>query len=173
VTSGVPSEIRTERLLLRRWRPEDVEPLAAIYAQPAFQEFMPPTDLEATGKQIERFEDMWRRGIPSQWAAEELATGELVGRAGLMRHTDWLVPDALEVGWSLDPAHWGRGLATEAGRASVEVWRQYLGGERLHSFTRVYNRRSRAVMERLGMTPRGTTWWRGWIHVWYALDPDG
>ena len=171
--SGVPAELRTERLLLRRWGEQDVDPLAAIYAQPAFQEFMGPVDRAGTVAQIERFEAEWDSGRPSHWAAEDLATGELVGRAGLLRHGDWLVPEALEVGWSLAPSHWGRGLATEAGRASVDVWRRGLADARLHSFTRTYNRRSRAVMERLGMTPRGTLWWRGSIHVWYALDRAG
>jgi len=66
---------------------------------------------------------------------------------------------------------WGRGLATEGGRASVESWREHLPDEpRLYSFTTLENRRSRAVMERLGLTERGCVVYRGYDQVWYALD---
>ncbi len=44
----IPRELRTERLLLRQWRDEDAEPLAAIYAQPEYLEHMPALDLEGT-----------------------------------------------------------------------------------------------------------------------------
>jgi len=47
----IPLELRTERLLLRQWRPEDVAPLAEIYAQPEFLAHMPALDTAATEKQ--------------------------------------------------------------------------------------------------------------------------
>ena len=66
---------------------------------------------------------------------------------------------------------WGRGLATEGGRASLRCWREHLPAEpRLYSFTTPANVRSRAVMERLGLTLRGETVWRGYDIVWYAID---
>jgi RimJ/RimL family protein N-acetyltransferase len=167
----IPREVRTERLLLRQWREEDVEPLAEIYTQPEFLEHMPPLDLEETRDQVLNFVLRWRKEGFSLWAAEELATGSLVGRIGLMRHHDWPeAPDPVEVGWVLHRDWWGRGLATEGGRASVECWREYLGDEQLISITLPENRRSRAVMERLGLTYRGEADWRGHHQVWYALD---
>jgi RimJ/RimL family protein N-acetyltransferase len=167
----IPREVRTERLLLRQWREEDVEPLAEIYTQPEFLEHMPPLDLEETRDQVLNFVLRWRKEGFSLWAAEELATGSLVGRIGLMRHHDWPeAPDPVEVGWVLHRDWWGRGLATEGGRASVECWREYLGDEQLISITLPKNRRSRAVMERLGLTYRGEADWRGHHQVWYALD---
>ena len=76
-----------------------------------------------------------------------------------------------EVGWVLHRDFWGRGLATEAGRASLEFWRELMPDEpRLYSFTTPENVRSRAVMERLGLTLRGQTVWRGFDIVWYATD---
>jgi RimJ/RimL family protein N-acetyltransferase len=167
----IPREVRTERLLLRQWREEDVEPLAEIYTQPEFLEHMPPLDLEETRDQVLNFVLRWRKEGFSLWAAEELATGSLVGRIGLMRHHDWPeAPDPVEVGWVLHRDWWGRGLATEGGGASVECWREYLGDEQLISITLPKNRRSRAVMERLGLTYRGEADWRGHHQVWYALD---
>ena len=52
-----------------------------------------------------------------QWALIEQDTGELVGRAGLLRPENW---PGLEVGWLVGREHWGRGFAPEAGRASLD-----------------------------------------------------
>ncbi len=168
----VPLELRTERLLLRRWRADDVEPLAEIYRQPGFLEHMPPLDLAGTAAQIARLEAMWREEGYSQWAAEELGSGRLVGRLGLQCHRDWPLVDGPvpEVGWVLHSDFWGRGLATEAGRAAIECWREQLDDPQLISITTPANVRSRAVMERLGMMRRGAARWHGFDVIWYAID---
>ena len=169
--SRLPAQLRTERLLLRQWRDDDVEAFAEIYRQPEYLEHMPPLDLAETRLQLERFTRRWDEDGFGPWAAEELATGRLIGRMGLLRHHDWpLEPDAVEVGWVLHRDAWGRGLATEAGRASIRCWLDRLDDERLISITTPENGRSRAVMERLGLTRRGETSWRGHDVVWYAID---
>jgi RimJ/RimL family protein N-acetyltransferase len=167
----IPQEVRTERLLLRQWREEDAEPLAEIYAQPEFLEHMPGLDLEATRGQILRFVLSWRNDGYGQWAAEELESGRFVGRLGLLCHHDWPLASGPvpEVGWVLHHDFWGRGLATEAGQASIEIWREHLDHPQLISITTAANRRSRAVMERLGMTERGATHWHGHDVIWHAL----
>jgi RimJ/RimL family protein N-acetyltransferase len=133
---------------------------------------MPGLGLEATCDQILRFRSSWRNEGYGQWAAEELESGRFVGRLGMLCHRDWpLVSGPVpEVGWVLHRDFWGRGLATEAGQASVEIWREYLDDPRLISITTRANRRSRAVMERLGLTFRGETHWHGHDVIWYALD---
>jgi len=169
----IPRELRTERLLLRQWRDEDAEPLAAIYAQPAFLEHMPALDLDGTRAQIERFARGWDVDGLSHWATVDPESGSLIGRIGLMRHHDW--PESaspVEVGWALHRDWWGQGLATEGGRAGLECWREHLDDTQLISITLAANRRSRAVMERLGMTYGGTTVWRGLEHVWYVLERE-
>jgi RimJ/RimL family protein N-acetyltransferase len=168
----IPLEVRTERLLLRQWRADDVEPLAEIYAQPEYLEHMRPHDAAATRAQIERFAREWRNEGLSHWAAEDRETGRLIGRMGLLRHHDWPLADSpVEVGWVLHRDFWGRGLATEGGRAGVACWLEHLPVDRqLISITTPVNTRSRAVMERLGMTLRGTAQWHGDDVVWYALD---
>jgi RimJ/RimL family protein N-acetyltransferase len=171
-TVTIPPELRTERLLLRQWRDDDAEPLAAIYSQPELLEHMPPMDLDGTRAQIERFRREWGEGGFSHWAAEEPASERLIGRIGLLRHRDWTPGgDPVEVGWTLDRAWWGRGLATEGGRASLDLWRKRLLDDgSLISITTPDNARSLAVMERLGLTLRGATHWHGIDVVWYALD---
>jgi RimJ/RimL family protein N-acetyltransferase len=146
--------------------------LAAIYARPAFLEHMPPLDLEGTKAQIERFRRQWSVEGFSHWAVEDPAGGRLIGRIGLMRHRDWTPGGApVEVGWSLDPGYWGRGLAVEGGQASIDAWRESLPEEQqLISITAPANARSRRVMEKLGLTFRGETHWHGFDVVWYAVE---
>jgi RimJ/RimL family protein N-acetyltransferase len=167
----IPRELRTERLLLRQWRDDDAEPLAAIYAQPEFLEHMPALDLDGTRAQIERFARGWDADGLSHWAAVDPASGRLIGRIGLLRHHDWPESESpVEVGWALHRDWWGRGLATEGGRAGLECWREHLEDPLLISITVAANRRSRAVMVRLGLTLRGETHWHGYDVIWYALD---
>ncbi len=149
-----------------------MDALYAIYRQPEFLEHMPALDRNQTAAQIARFQQRWREDGFSHWAAVDTPSGRLIGRIGLIRHHDWPLEAApVEVGWTLDRAYWGRGLATEGGAASVECWRERLSDDaRLLSITRPMNRRSRAVMERLGMTYRGETQWHGSDVVWYAID---
>lgn len=166
-------ELRTERLLLRQWRPEDVEPLAEIYDQPEVFEQLRMRGLTETREQIERFVRRWQDDGFGHWAAEDLETGRLIGRVGLLRHHDWPVAQSpVEVGWTLHRDWWGRGLATEGGRAAMKCWRELLPDPQLISIATPSNTRSRGVMERLGLTLRGTTFWHGFAVVWYAIDRD-
>ena len=167
----IPRELRTERLLLRQWREEDAEALAEIYSQPHYLEHHSALDLKRTEAQVLEFTLGWRHEGFSLWAAEELQSGRFIGRIGLIRHHDWPVaPDPVEVGWMLHADYTGRGLATEGGRCAVECWREHLDDSQLLSITRPDNVRSRAVMERLGLTERGTANWHGHDVIWYALD---
>ena len=170
----LPAEVRTKRLRLRQWRDDDAEPLAEIYAQPEYREHMPSRTLDETRAQVERFHRLWAEEGLSHWAAEDLASGRLIGRIGLLRHHDWpLEPSPVEVGWTLHRDWWGRGFATEGGRACVDLWRSDLVDDpRILSITTLDNVRSQAVMCRLGFTKRGTAFWHGLNVVWYALDRD-
>ncbi len=152
------------------WLTEDAVPLDEIYRQPEYLETMPPASAE---EQIAMWVRRWEGDSFSQWAACDRASGQLIGRIGLIRHHDWpLASDPVEVGWVLHRDWWGRGLATEGGRASVNAWRRYLPDDRLYSFAAPDNVRSRAVMERLGMGYGGATVWRGLEHLWYVLDRE-
>jgi len=71
----IPRELLTERMLLRQWQPDDVEPLAEIYRQPEFLAQMSALDREGTRMQIERFSQRWQDdGFSVCW--RELLTDE-------------------------------------------------------------------------------------------------
>src|SRR5712691_9893555 len=171
--SVIPSELTTERLLLRQWRDDDVDALLEIYTQPEYLATMPAKTLDETRKQLDWLRRAWIEDGHCHWAACDLESGRLIGRIGLQCHRDWPLADrpVPEVGWVLHRDWWGRGLATEGGQAGVDAWREHLQDEpRLYSFTTPDNRRSRAVMERLGFAHRGEAHWHGYDVVWYALD---
>jgi RimJ/RimL family protein N-acetyltransferase len=92
------------------------------------------------------------------WALEDRSSGELVGRAGLLRPPDW--PD-LEVGWTVARPRWGEGLAGEAGRAAVQWAHHALGARHIIILIAPGNVRSIRVAEKLGLSEEGATELRG------------
>ncbi len=86
------------------------------------------------------------------WALEVVGGAPFVGVCGLHR-TRAPVPcaPAVEVGWRLDPAHWGHGYATEAAAASLRHGFEEAGLPEIVSITAAINLRSQAVMERIGL----------------------
>jgi RimJ/RimL family protein N-acetyltransferase len=81
------------------------------------------------------------------WAVEERATGKFIGRIGLWNPEGWL---GLEVGWLLDRAWWGRGLATEGARAALDYAFATLGADHVISVIHPENTRSIRVAEKIG-----------------------
>lgn len=86
------------------------------------------------------------------WAVEIKATEEFIGFVGLhIPSTTLPCLPCVEIGWRLGRSYWGKGYATEAARAALQVGFERLALQEIVSFTAVRNRRSRAVMERLYM----------------------
>jgi RimJ/RimL family protein N-acetyltransferase len=147
-------EIETPRLELRQWRDADREPFAAMNRDPAVMEFFPSLQSRATS---DAAIDRWQAGLEgrgwSNWAVELRESAEFVGFTGLSepRHALPFSP-CIEIGWRYARKAWGKGLATEAARACLQVAFEQLALPEVVSFTAVHNLRSRAVMERIGMT---------------------
>ena len=149
-------ELRTERLLLRGWTEADRTPFAEMNADPAVMEHFPSTmSREASDAFVDRIEQHLAERGYGLWVVE--AEGEFLGFTGLQVprfHVDWMdvrEQPLLEIGWRLKRSAWGRGYATEAARAAMELAFAELGRDEVVSFTVVGNLRSRAVMERIGM----------------------
>ena len=86
------------------------------------------------------------------------------------RAADWPGPDKVEVGWELHQEFWGRGLATEGGRAWVRHGFETVGLERIISVTMATNAASRRVMEKCGLRFQGELPMAGTTVAWYATD---
>jgi RimJ/RimL family protein N-acetyltransferase len=152
--SGV-DEVCTERLRLRRFRAGDAEAFAAINADPLVARCLGGVmDRMASDALLARLMAHWDEHGFGRWAAELRNGGRMVGFVGLAipGFLPAVLP-AVEVGWRLASDVWGRGLATEGGRAGIEWGFGGLGLDRIISIIDPGNLASVRVAEKLGMRP--------------------
>ena len=154
-TAAVQAEpLRTDRLVLRRWRHSDREPFAAMNADPEVMEHFPTTLSRAESDAlVDRLDACCGELGYGFWALEVAETGQFIGFTGLSvpRFEAHFTP-AVEIGWRLATFAWGHGYASEAARRALRFAFQDLGLPEVVSFTTGTNRRSQAVMKRIGMT---------------------
>ena len=150
--------LRAGRVVLRGWREEDLDPFAALNADPRVMEHYPApltraqSDILARDRIAPQFAE---RGY-GLWAVEVPGVAPFIGFVGLQApNFEAHFTPCVEIGWRLDALYWGRGYATEAARAAVAFGFTEAGLDEIVSFTVPANRRSIAVMERLGMTYTG------------------
>ncbi|KUL22011.1 GNAT family N-acetyltransferase [Actinoplanes awajinensis] len=147
------SELVTERLRLRQWTDDDLAGWVAMNADPRVREFFPEV---LTAEQAAASLDAFRSDLEARgwgwWALEVTATGEFIGMAGLDPVDEEAPVTGVEAGWRLAATAWGHGYATEAARAVLEYGFHELGLPEILAITVTGNARSRAVMDRLGMT---------------------
>jgi RimJ/RimL family protein N-acetyltransferase len=152
-------EFDTERLRLRQWRAADREPFARLNADPRVMEFFSsPLARSASDAMAERIQSLISERGWGLWAVEVKEGSEFIGFVGL----DTPAPElpfspCVEVGWRLAFRHWDKGYATEAANGALQVGFELLRLPNIVSFTAVHNRRSRAVMDRLGMCEAAET----------------
>lgn len=148
-----PPVLTTPRLLLRPWQARDRARLWRMQSDTRTMEFlMPVPDRAASDAVAERAEAHFALHGFGLWVVEAPGVTDFAGYAGLVHvpYEEHFTP-AVEIGWRFDPAFWGRGYATEAARAALDFGFVTLGLDEIVAITVPANRRSRAVMERLGM----------------------
>lgn len=149
----MPAELVTPRLRLRQWRDTDRPAFAQLNADPEVMRFFPAPQ---TREQSDRSIDLWAADIDERgwgnWAVEDLASAAFIGFVGLSvpRRALPFMP-CVEIGYRLARGFWGRGLATEAGRAALRFGFDTLALPEVVSFTARLNTPSQAVMRRLGL----------------------
>jgi len=152
-------DLETERLLLRPLTPDDAPALYRIYHEPDVLRYFthgPPESIEAERDGIERHLGHYERHGFGLWATVLRASGELIGRCGLLAQTVDGAPE-VEVAYLLSPRFWGRGLASEAARAIRDHAFHTLHHPHLISIIHPGNSASRRVATAIGMTFSRTT----------------
>jgi RimJ/RimL family protein N-acetyltransferase len=147
-------ELRTERLWLRRWQPDDREPFAALNADPAVRRYFPGLLTRAeSDASIDWHEASFNERGFGFWAVAVQETGTFIGFVGLaVPSFESAFTPCVEIGWRLAAPFWNHGYATEAARATLAFGFDVLTLEEIVAFTAVHNAPSRRVMEKLGMT---------------------
>ncbi|MFI9358390.1 GNAT family N-acetyltransferase [Streptomyces lydicus] len=155
------TEIRTPRLLLRRWHDDDLVPMADINGDPRVMRWIDDgsvRDLDQTAEDIERWEEEWDDEGFGLFAVELLASGELAGFTGLS--VPEFLPEvlpAVAISWRLGPQFWDQGYGSEAAQATLEFALQDRGLDRVISINRLGDEASENVARKLGMTPARET----------------
>jgi RimJ/RimL family protein N-acetyltransferase len=146
--------LNTQRLLLRHFEPDDLEPLYALYRDPEIRKYYPDgtRTLAETKAELEWFVHGHPRNPElGLWATVERETGEFLGRCGLL---PWHIQgrDEVELAFMIKKERWCEGLATEAARSIIEYARISLGLRRLVCLVIPGNAASAAVAEKVGMS---------------------
>ncbi|WP_030980945.1 GNAT family N-acetyltransferase [Streptomyces sp. NRRL WC-3703] len=133
------TEIRTPRLLLRRWHDDDLAPMADIDADPRVMRWIDDGSV-------------WDEEGFGLFAVELLASGELAGCTGLSvpEFLPQVLP-AVAISWRFGPQFWGQGYASEAAHATLEFALQDRGLDRVISISQVGDDASENIMRKLGM----------------------
>lgn len=156
--------IRTKRLLLREFQASDRDALLAFVRDPSQIEHM--LFFLDTEEQLDAFLAACLQGVNAEprldWhlAVEELSTGRCLGSVCLMVESDSTTQ--AELGYWFLRESWGKGYATEASLAALELGFLRLGYHRVWGKCHVVNAASARILQKLGMTYEGTLR----EHVW-------
>ncbi|HKX76027.1 MAG TPA: GNAT family N-acetyltransferase [Acidimicrobiia bacterium] len=175
------SPLRTERLLIRPFRPDDLEPFLARRNDPdvaRYQNWTLPFPRTKAEQIVSELVAMEGPQIDEWWMAAiaDPDTDEPIGDLAL--HLTWEGHTA-EVGYTLAHSQWGKGYATEALNALVDYLFQELDITRAFGMLHPANRASAMVLERCGFLFEGHTRSSFWLdgevsddHIYGMLRPD-
>jgi RimJ/RimL family protein N-acetyltransferase len=152
--SGFPMRrLNSSRVLLRQWRDTDLGHFACMSANSAvMQHLLPLPDRAASDAVAQCFREHFAQHDFGFWAVELPGMCPFIGCIGLVHvGYDAHFTPAVEIGWRLDPAYWGRGYATEAARLALDDGFERLRLQEVVALTVPANLRSQAIMQRLGM----------------------
>jgi RimJ/RimL family protein N-acetyltransferase len=175
--------LATERLELRAWRPTDAAAVVEIFG---FDEVLrnlgdpahpsTPPDLDRAERTVAKWSEIGEPEGRGFWAVTERGSDRVIGGI-LLLTLDPLdgaaTEEAVEIGWWLHPDAWGRGYATEGGRAALDhAWEH--GLPRVYAVTHAGNEASTNVCRKLGMRREGlqrTPWFEGPMELFVVEAP--
>jgi len=163
-----PESFATRRLTAERLRPEHYADLLRMHADPVQMAMLGGVrDAAQTTEYLEKNLAHWDRYGFGSWILRD-ERAQVVGRA-ILRHLELDGVDDVEVGYSLDPPVWGRGLATEIAAACLEHARADLELTTVVALTLPANARSRRVIEKVGLTYERDVMHAGFPSVLYRV----
>ncbi len=159
---------QTDRLILRPFAPSDAEAVARLAGDRAIAEMtltVPhPYRVEDAQKWIAMHAGAFARGEAVVWAVTLRESGELVGAIGLVRDRAEHSRHRAELGFWIGKPYWGRGYATEAGRAVLRHAFETMGLRRVYASYFAKNPASGRVQAKLGMRQEAVM--RGYVVKW-------
>ena len=146
-----PIILETERLVLRYQRADDVEALVDLWSDADVTRYMGgPRDRDWLRTELEQVAQDPTAEPYDLWPLVERATGRVVGDCGLL-DKEVEGREEIELIYVLDASVWGRGYATEIGRALKRYAFEEQGIERLIALIEPENAASARVAVKVGM----------------------
>ncbi len=143
----------TERLLVRDWVESDIPPYVEMNAnQEVMEFFLKKLSEQESLDMLEIIRSEIATSGFGFFAVERKEDHQFIGFVGLHNITfDVDFGPAIEIGWRLLPAYWGKGYAVEAAEACFSFAKENLGLKEVVAFTALLNKKSERVMQKLGM----------------------
>lgn len=153
--------LETERLILRRFVPEDLEPIFyncwSDFDVWKWTCYLPLNSIEDVIK-ADMFTEGWlgayQKSKRYNWAMQLKETGEVVGRYSGMHPDDEL--KQIELACEIGKAWWNRGLMTEATKRVIQFFFEEVGMNRVFAWNAAANPASGRMQEKAGMKWEGT-----------------
>lgn len=165
-------EIETERLLLRMPTPEDAGALHRILGDAEFRRYLPlrePPTLEKVGAGVARMLAHWEERGFGQWILSPKTSREVLGYCGLRFLAE---TEEVEILYGIERPHWGRGLVTEAAKATLRYGFEEARLARVIALAHPANRGTRRVMEKAGLRYEKQAVYFDMECACYALERD-
>jgi len=158
--------IKTSRLGLRQWQASDKIPFAELNSDPIVMEHFPKVlSSEESDTLHELLKTHFEEHGFTYFAVDEVTTDQFIGFIGMKHQTyEANFTPAIDIGWRLLPAFWGKGYATEGAKACLDNAKEQFGIEEIISVCTHTNTSSEKVMHKLGMQ-------RAYSFDHPALDP--
>ncbi|RXM48965.1 GNAT family N-acetyltransferase [Flavobacterium sp. YO12] len=166
--------IETERLLLREVIASDLNGMFELDSNPNVHIYIggkPVTTIEQSAVYIENLQQQYKDFGTGRWAVILKETNEFLGWSGIKFITDEINnhKNFYEIGYRFIEKHWGKGYATEAGKAFIEYAFNNLKADAVYAYADAGNDNSRKILEKLGLRYVNSFEYQEELEVWYEL----
>jgi ribosomal-protein-alanine N-acetyltransferase len=166
--------IETDRLLLREFIAADDIGMFELESNPNVHIYVgnkPITHIDESRAYIELVQQQYKNLGTGRWAVILKETGEFIGWSGIKFITNEINQhkDFYEIGYRFIEKHWGKGYATEAGKAFIDYAFNVMKVDALYAYADAGNENSRKILEKLGLRYVNSFEYEGEMEVWYEL----
>lgn len=166
--------IETERLILREFRDSDAEGMFELDSNPNVHLFVgnrPVKHIEESIEYIKFVQKQYKDFGIGRWAVILKETNEFIGWSGIKYITEEInnYNNFYELGYRFIEKHWGKGYASEAGKAFVDYAFNEMNVEVLYAYADAGNENSRKILEKLGFRFVNSFEYNEELEVWYEL----
>ncbi|MPT30214.1 MAG: N-acetyltransferase [Chryseobacterium sp.] len=166
--------IITERLMLRKLTPDDLDDMFLLDSNPDVVKYVgiqPLTKKEESLEMIENIIDQYEKNGTARLAVIEKESNRFIGWSGIKLLTEEVngFKNVYELGYRFLPEFWGKGYATESAKASLHIGFDQLNADKIYAYADVENLASNYILTKLGFENKGTFLDKGDICNWYEL----